>query len=104
MQLLPAAASLLFAEVDIGGERVDQARGEEVRGREVESHLPQVPLPEPHCGHDQGPLAHHEETGNALNLRAFLFVFFWTSVCFLEAGPECCLWEVWGIPTDPNHD
>lgn len=75
MQLLPAAASLLFAEVDIGGERVDQARGEEVRGREVESHLPQVPLPEPHCGHDQGPLAHHEETGNALNLRAFLFVW-----------------------------
>lgn len=56
--------------MDHGGERVDQGRGEEVRRREVENHLPEVPLQEPHVCDDQGSLADHEETGNALKLGA----------------------------------
>lgn len=70
MQLFPEAASLLSAEMDHAGERVDQGRGEEVWRREVESHLPEVPLPEPHISDDQGSLADHEETGNALKVGA----------------------------------
>lgn len=79
MQLLPEAASLLFAEMDHTGERVDQGRGEEVRRGEVEIHLSQVPLPEPHASDDQGSLADHEETGNALKLGATgpSFTVFW---------------------------
>lgn len=59
-----------FVEMDSGRERVDQRRCAEVWRREMEGHLPEVPLPEPHISDDQGSLADHEKTGNPLKLGA----------------------------------
>lgn len=78
MQLLPETAlcthrALLtcsFVEMDNTGERVDQRGCEEVWRREMEGHLPEIPLPEPHSSDDQGSLADHEEAGNPLKLGA----------------------------------
>lgn len=36
----------------------------------MEVHLPEIPLPEPHIGDDQGSLADHEKAGDALKLGA----------------------------------
>lgn len=104
MQLLPAAVSLLFAEVDGAGERLDQARGEEIRGREVEDHLLQVPLREPHRSDDQGPLAHHEEAGNALKWGAFLFLFFGLQFVFWKLDQSAVCGKCGEAPLIPNHD
>lgn len=49
---------------------MDQRGGEEVWRRAMESHLPEIPLPEPHSSDDQGSLADHEKAGNALKLGA----------------------------------
>lgn len=71
---------------------MDQGRGAEVRRREVESHLPQVPLPEPHLSDDQGSLADHEETGNALKLETMgLFLFCFGVFVF---GPQFVFWKL----------
>lgn len=78
MQLLPETAlcthrvllTCSFLEMDNTGERVDQRGREEVRRREMEGHLPEIPLPEPHGGDDQGSLADHEKAGNPLNSGA----------------------------------
>ena len=59
-----------FAEMDNTRERVDQRGREEVWRREVEGHLPEIPLPEPHSSDDQGSLADHEKAGNPLELGA----------------------------------
>lgn len=88
----PCSCFLLFAEVDRAGERVDQGRGAEVRRREVEIHLPQVPLPEPHRSDDQGSLADHEETGNALKLGATGLSF--SIIVFLVFGPQFVFWKL----------
>lgn len=75
-----------FVEMDGAGKSVDQRWSEEVRRREVEVHLPEIPLPEPHVGDDQGSLADHEKAGDALKLGATgssvqnWFCFFW--FCF----------------------
>lgn len=82
----PCSSSLLFAEMDGAGERVDQGGGEEVRGGQVESHLPQVPLPEPHRSHDQGSLADHEETGDAVKFGSLSFSVFF--------GPQFVFWKL----------
>ncbi|XP_071670616.1 telomeric repeat-binding factor 2 isoform X2 [Patagioenas fasciata] len=58
------------AEMDQPGERVDQGRREEVWRREVESHLREIPLPEPYPSDDQGSLADHEKAGNPLKSGA----------------------------------
>lgn len=79
MQLLPETAlctyrTLLtcsFVEMDSTRERVDQRRCEEVWRREMEGHLPEIPLPEPHGSDDQGSLADHEKAGNPLRLEAW---------------------------------
>lgn len=66
----PALLPCSLVEMDHPGERVDQGRCEEVWRREVESHLREIPLPEPYPGDDQGSLADHEKAGNPLKSGA----------------------------------
>lgn len=87
---------------------MDQGRGAEVRRREVESHLPQVPLPEPHLSDDQGSLADHEETGNALKLETmglfcFVLVFLFLDISlFFGSWNTVLSMPAWEDPVTPK--